>query len=82
MSGKERESKHANSLSDCPRHGLEPAMGADAYPCRWIAVHADVLATHGHAAALRHCPCSYGEAVRQRCVCDIEGTDILISLQP
>eukprot|EP00965_Chrysotila_dentata_P214933 6188458-Pleurochrysis_carterae.AAC.1 len=35
--------------------------------CRWMAVHADGLATHGHAAALRHGPCSYGGAVWLRC---------------
>eukprot|EP00965_Chrysotila_dentata_P052568 1744131-Pleurochrysis_carterae.AAC.1 len=33
-----------------------------------MAVHAHDKATHRHAAALRHCPCSYGEAVRQCCL--------------
>eukprot|EP00965_Chrysotila_dentata_P004907 160695-Pleurochrysis_carterae.AAC.1 len=42
-------------------------MGSDAYPCRWMALHADGLVRHGHAAVLRHRPYSYGKTVRQRC---------------
>eukprot|EP00965_Chrysotila_dentata_P245954 6206871-Pleurochrysis_carterae.AAC.1 len=42
-------------------------MSTAAYPCRWMALHADDLAKRRHAAAVRHCPCLYGEAVRQRC---------------
>eukprot|EP00965_Chrysotila_dentata_P115245 3809466-Pleurochrysis_carterae.AAC.1 len=56
MSGVEaRKSKHANSLSYCPSCALEPAMVADAYRCRWMAVHAHVPGL-SNAAARRRAP--------------------------
>eukprot|EP00965_Chrysotila_dentata_P192631 6175291-Pleurochrysis_carterae.AAC.1 len=42
---------------------------AAGWPCTPTTIN---LATHRQAAALRHCPFSYGKAVWQRCVCDVE----------